>query len=127
VPAAAKDRASSGEVALFDSLQTSTALSNATIRSNLFAIAYAPDSAADSLRVVKRAGQIQNGSTQCGDFCIAWLVAFAFGDDLQTMSQSSFDQQQMRLHIRQCLAANRFERFPVMARDRRSVFSREQV
>jgi len=88
---------------------------------------HAPDSAADALRVVKRAGQIQNGTTQCGDFSIAWLVAFAFGDDLETMSRSSFDQQQMRTHIRLCLAANRFERFPVLSRDRPAVFSREQV
>jgi hypothetical protein len=104
--------AQAGEVAVFDSLRASAALSNKTIRNNLFAIAYGPRSTADSLRVGKRAAQIQLGSTQCGDFCIAWLVAFAFGDDLDSMSRSAFDQARMRTHIRQCLALGRFERFP---------------
>jgi hypothetical protein len=101
-----------GEVAVFDSLRVSAALSSKTIRNNLFALAYGPRSPADSLRVVKRAAQIQLGSTQCGDFCIAWLVAFAFGDDLDSIARSAFDQARMRTHLRQCLALGRFERFP---------------
>lgn len=104
--------AQTGEVAVFDSLRNSTALSNATIRNNLFSIAYGPRSTADSLQVVKRSAQIQRGSSQCGDFCIAWLVAFAFGADLDTISRSAFDQTQMRTHLRQCLALGRFQRFP---------------
>jgi len=95
-------------------LPASTSLSNSTIRSNLFAIAYGADSTADLLQVMKRAGQIQQGSTQCGDFCIAWLVAFAYGDNLATLSRTAFDQQRMRSHIRQSLIANRFESFPTI-------------
>ena len=106
-------RAQLGEVAVFDSLRQSTALANPSIRNNLFSIAYGPHSSADSLQVVKRAAQVQHGSTQCGDFCVAWLVAFAFGDDLDTISQSAFDQTRMRTHLRQCLALGRFERFPI--------------
>jgi len=78
-------------------LPASTSLSNSTIRSNLFAIAYGADSTADLLQVMKRAGQIQQGSTQCGDFCIAWLVAFAYGDNLATLSRTAFDQQRHAL------------------------------
>jgi hypothetical protein len=100
-----------GEVAVFDSLPVSTALLNPTIRDSLFAIAYGPRSTADSLQVVKRSAQAQRGSSQCGDFCIAWLVAFAFGDDLETISRSSFDQTQMRTHLRQCLCRT-IQRFP---------------
>ena len=114
-------------VAVFDSLRHSTALSNSTIRSNLFSIAYGRHSIADSLQVVKRAAQVQQGSTQCGDYCVAWLVAFAFGDDLDTISRTAFDQTQMRTHLCQCLALGRFQRFP-NATSRQSVeFSSEVV
>jgi hypothetical protein len=74
-----------------------------------------------------RLTQTQQGSTQCGDFCVAWLVAFAFGDDLDTISQSAFDQPRMRTHLRQSLALGRFTRFPA-APSRDSVqFSNESV
>lgn len=116
-----------GEVAVFDSLRVSAALSNTTIRNNLFAIVYGPRSTADSLQVVKRPAQIQLGSTQCGDFCIAWLVAFACGDDLDSMSRCAFDQSRMRTHLRQCFALGRFERFPAAPSSDSVEFSRGEI
>jgi len=114
-----------GEVAVFDSLRTSTALSNPTVKRNLFDIAYGASSLADSLRVIKRAGQIQTGSTQCGDFAIAWMVAFAHGDDLDILSRTKFNQAVMRTHLHDCLAAGKFTRFPTTSAA--AEYSREQT
>ena len=103
---------SQGEVAVFDSLAGSEAFLSSAIKRNLFDIAYPKGSKADTLLINRRRAQAQRGGTQCGDFCIAYMVAFAHGDSFAQMEQQTFDQKAMRAHLADCLQKKTFTRFP---------------
>jgi len=68
------------------------------------------DSLAGSDAFLHRA-QAQRGNTQCGDFCIAYMVAFAHGNRFAQMEQQTFDQKAMRAHLVDCLQKKTFTRF----------------
>jgi len=61
--------------------------------------------------------QRQTGSTQCGDFAIAFAAAFArilaTGKPIESVTDMRFDQSGMRAHMLECLNANKFAQFPM--------------
>ena len=61
--------------------------------------------------------QRQTGSTQCGDFAIAFAAAFArilaTGKPIESVTDMRFDQSGMRAHMIECLNANKFAQFPM--------------
>ena len=97
---------------MFDSLAGSEAFLSSAIKRNLFDIAYPKGSKADTLLINRRRAQAQRGGTQCGDFCIAYMVAFAHSDSFAQMEQQTFHQEAMRAHLADCLQKEIFTRFP---------------
>lgn len=56
---------------------------------------------------------MQNGSSDCGLYAIAFATAIAFGDD---PGLCLFDQEKMRQHLYHCLEAGRLDPFPHRSR-----------
>ena len=55
--------------------------------------------------------QRQTGSADCGLFAIAFIVEYAF-NGLEDATNSNFKQSQMRTHLAECIANDRFQHFP---------------
>ena len=56
---------------------------------------------------------MQNGTSDCGLYAIAFATAIAFGDD---PASCLFDAQKMRQHLYYCLEAGKLEPFPHRSR-----------
>ena len=61
---------------------------------------------------------LQNGTSDCGLYAIAFATAVAFGHD---PGSCLFDQQKLRRHLYHCLNVGRLESFPHKSRLSRGV------
>lgn len=68
--------------------------------------------------------QMQAGSSDCGLFAIAFAVALCAGRDPH---KCSFDQGQMRMHLKQCLEKGELSEFPASKKPRRCTSSIKSI
>ena len=68
---------------------------------------YSPDGASLSIEYIHV--QQQQGSSDCGLFCIAFAVDVLLGNDVQSIQ---YDQSQLREHLASCIKSENFTAFP---------------
>ena len=93
-----------GEVEVYDSLQLSPDLHTQTV------IAKYLKSKLHSIRIKVANVATQKGSSDCGLYCIAMMTSLANNDDPVNVV---YNQQEMRIHLRQCFENGVMEKFPI--------------
>ena len=93
-----------GEVELYDSLQLSPDLHTQTV------IAKYLKSKLHSIRIKVVNVATQKGSSDCGLYCTAMMTSLANNDDPVNVV---YNQQEMRIHLRQCFENEVMEKFPI--------------